>query len=787
MTDFRAECWLRQIGLEQQIKNYKDKYYSICEEHFEEKLINRLNPSKILLYLNAFPTLKLPPQPGNSSSNSESADKFKAPEVENTNSTENVSPQPKKKKKIETNTPSLRRLDGGAVLLQLPSEPPLPKVCSIQKKIQALIQNLKKDEMHGMINGASTFTLKLHEIQLMLKNQSLLSSKAFKQLSLKLYLKFPNEYRSLHKLLDAPPKSELRDVFNDSIISTERLDFFALYLTLKANTMTVKQKQCFLYIGESKIKPSMYYDIKNDHLLGIHELDKVLKPESATKAVVLILQGIFDEWKQPIAIGYLGNTSRSIRPWVDERIKSLSQIGFNVRAIVHRDLSCFSKDDSINKKKTYCINDISFLFNSFYFNFIKAGYSFDGGFIARGQHIVEYYKLDSKKLIPLTPKLTDEIINPANVKELNIKSVMEVFSMTTAAAISAYIDFKLLGVSAKSTVELINKINKLYEILNTGHLDDKSKKGFVGDQSEIDFLTEMLKTFENLSLCNLSGDVLINDSHNYVVEKFKLLIKSTLSMWDSFKHEKYEYLPIWRFTTDVVGLFFDQVQKHSKSITKPTAKEVDSIFRQTAIIHLLKNPRKEFKPICMENVLTGFQTICQGFKVLNDDYINRELASSYKICSSEYMKLEMRRKDGIIFLAGFLLKKCNEIHKCDDLEMYISRTSNDVEALSMCESIMDDVRRNICVLPSGEFIEIVEAMEISFRLFFNKEVLYVINKKMLNSLLKFMDFDVQMPCHCFPVIYVRKLYCRLRIYQTLKYNNELNKTKICSRLMINRL
>lgn len=668
-----------------------------------------------------------------------------------------------------------------------------------QKKTNEVTKNLPflgiNEKLQGMIKGASTLTLQIHAIQMRMQ-QIINSRKAYCQLSLKLYLRNPKAYTILQKPLGVSPKSELKDVFKDTIISTERGTMFPIYLSQKTNIMTVTQKQCFICIGESKIKPRIYYDIKKDRFLGIHDFDEVLKPEPATTAVVLIVQGIYDEWKLPVAVGYLGNNSPSIKPWVDKNVKSLIEIGFNVRAIVYNmDSKLFNSQYHIHyitsRKKMYCTSDVSALFKSLYYNFTKCDYYFNG-LVAKSQHIVDYYELDRKKKIRLTPKLTINDVKPTNFQELNIKSVMEVFSMPTAAAISAYTDFNILDKSANDTVLFITKMSKLFDIIIPDRLDDESKskkeKVFASEECEIFFLNEILGLFDSLKLVKPTNQSSMDETHKILMEKFKMLIRTILSLTKNLKSENFDDLPSCSFTsTKAADLFFDQVQKHSKSITKPTAKDVDLVFKQTAVIHLLKNPVKDFTPIQMHNVLTEFQIIIKGFKLIDDSYAHRDLDPiNYIISSSEYTTLDMERKDGIIFLAGFLLQKCTGVHLCDNLRNYNSRTANDVETLSMCESIMDDVQKNICVIPSAEFIEFVESMEILFRTFMNKEILC--SKKILGGLLKSLEIvHAPMPCICFPVNYVKKLYTRFRIYHTLKYNNELIRTKRNRRLIVNKL
>lgn len=648
----------------------------------------------------------------------------------------------------------------------------------------------------GVIKDASAYTIHFHAIQTLMHQLNTSTNRsACLQLALKLYLRFPKAYKHLQKALEAPKVSEFKNLFKNVEISMDMRNLFFMYLAHKAIFLTEKQKICSVSIAEIKIKPRFYYDIKKDLLVGIHDYDGALELEPASMAVVLIVQGIYCDWKQPFAVAYLADETMSIKPWVVNNIQLLIDIGYNVQAIVcqkdsHRFVIQNKEKISFRylksrKKEIFCTYDIMSLLKNFYYNFTQSDYDFDGG-IVKCQDIIKFYESDSKKELPLNPKLSDEHIHPANLQELKMQSVMDVCCITTAAAMSTYIDFGVLDKTASKTVQFIVKMSNIFDAFNAGRAHDKTRTNndFTGTKAEIRHLTELLQLIESAHMVEQTGNPSLVKMHEDLLEKINIFNNFILNV-----SEFLDDLPLQRLTAAAADIFTEQTQVHSKSITEPTARDVKTMFKQTAIIHLLKNPSKDSEAIDMPTVLSEFQAIVKVFNPISPpDYGEpRDFdESDYFIVSSEYNALELEKKNGIIFIAGFLLKKCHKFHRCSDLNLCIYTTSKNVECLSMCESIMDDVRNGICSVPNPDFIEYVESMEIVFRTFMIKKA--VGSKYILAGLLSCLEsVDAPLPCKCFPVNYLQKLYSRFRIYHTLKFNNELMKSKTYKRLVVNSL
>lgn len=84
------------------------------------------------------------------------------------------------------------------------------------------------------------------------------------------------------------------------------------------------------------LKTNVFYDIKNDKIIGFHEVDGVQSPTPAKYALVLIMKGIFVKWSQPIGYALLSKCSSdaNISIWIDKLIIKLFEIGLQIRVCV---------------------------------------------------------------------------------------------------------------------------------------------------------------------------------------------------------------------------------------------------------------------------------------------------------------------------------------------------------------------------------------------------------------------------------------------------------------------
>nr|CAH7749996.1 unnamed protein product [Callosobruchus chinensis] len=113
------------------------------------------------------------------------------------------------------------------------------------------------------------------------------------------------------------------------------------------------------------------------------------------------------------------------------------------------------------------------------------------------------YHYEKSKDYRLWPKLTDEHIYPNSFQKMKVKYASQVLSHRASVALNWFADSKILPVASKITASFSDKMNRLFDILNSSQLDNSHI--FKGSEKQINFLNEMSDLFENLKAADETG------------------------------------------------------------------------------------------------------------------------------------------------------------------------------------------------------------------------------------------------------------------------------------------
>lgn len=293
----------------------------------------------------------------------------------------------------------------------------------------------------------------------------------YKIFCLNLYYVSPQAYNLLKNTLCLPSKQTLTKMF---IPVTTKIDSHLMnVLKTKAQYMSEMDRNCTLVVDAMSLKANLFYNIKEDRIYGFHEVDGVQSPEPAKYALVAMIHGLFENYKQPVGFAFLAELENysSVTDWIDKLILELFSIGFHVRCLVsdmgldflnsakRRSVSAESPYFFIGDRKIYYIFDPPDLIKLVRNNLIKYDFHFQNN-VAKWHHILQFYEMDKLKRLKLAPKLTDSHIKPTNFERMKVKYAVQVLSATVAAGLSAYRDFGVIEDSAEGTIKLIEADRK---------------------------------------------------------------------------------------------------------------------------------------------------------------------------------------------------------------------------------------------------------------------------------------------------------------------------------------
>ena len=777
----RVEC-LELIGRVDLENKTNFAAYRICEKHFTEEDI-RQTPARKLLKKNALPSLMLPDLLSSNSRRKE--DKETQTDlslgVENGKQMENTSNESdaQTSASLPCNTSRKRKLK--AKLLQ----------CEKKMKLQETENEKHKTEkstFHHLCNKFLT-----DKLALLIKAQHGKGNQYDRDYiiyCLNLYHISPQAYRFLQSALCLPCPSTL---FKHSFVVTTEINERTLsILKMKVGKMTEAEKQCSVMIGAMSLKANLFFNIKEDKINGFHELEGTQSPKPAKNALVIMVRGIFVNWKQPVAYALISECQNydEINKWIDKILQKLFETGLIIRTFVSdlgSDLWKASKNRSvtiekpyffIDNKKIYYIFDAPHLMKNVRNNLMQYDFYF-GNSIAKYDHILDFYYEDHIKSSRLAPKLTNNHIKPTSFEKMKVCFATQLLSRSVASGICTNIDNNEMDESGRDTANFLMMMNNLFDSLNSSYLRNsvEYKRAYTGEESQKAFFKKMISFLQELKLINPTNGCEHTSSVRFI-EGFQITITSLMLLFDDLRVEGYNFLMTRRFNQDALEKIFGQIRTKNGIALKPTCRQFTSAFKHLFFCNIIKPPKggncaDDFGELLVQTAHNEVSSGAPNSEISNTD---NEDFSSVHITTSDYNQLDMPEKKTIFYICGYLLKRCLEKHNdCEALKSYVKPhpRSHNLSVESRYYRYRDYHKNTLLtflIVPSDDFVEYIKKMEETFRKSFEKKH---VNCKLAAGIYKQVkDIPFSSPCPCFPKVFLIKLFIRMRIFYTVKFNNK---------------
>lgn len=621
----------------------------------------------------------------------------------------------------------------------------------------------------------------------------------YKVFCLNLFYTSPQAYNLLSEcLLNMPSKTTLKRMYMP--INTKVNYHIMEALKTKANSMTDMERNCSLVINSMSLKANLYYNIKEDKIYGFHEIDGIQSPEPATYALVAMIHGIFINYKQPVGFALLSKckNSEDLSKWIDKLIKKLLEIGFKVRVLVSdmgSDFTSNAKERQVSIETPYFFvdsNKIFYIFNATHLiklvrnNLINYNFQFDNN-EAKWDHIIQFYEKDKTQQVRSAPKLTESHIKPNKFEKIKVKLAVQVLSATVAAGLSTCRDVGAIDSTAEGTIKLIRIMNNVFDFLNSSIRfgSTEYQHAFSGTVLQISFLKEMMNFFASLKLISPKTGKDATPRVKFL-EGFQITLKSILLLFEDLKSEGYSYIMTRRLNQDCLENLFGRVRTRNGNSTEPTSWQLVSAFRKIFFITIIKHSKQgncsdDLSDILLEgnnlypSLASDEQQSTSSEQLTKVPEVSQqgEINSNTPIAPADYNAFDFPEKNALVYTCGYLLKKCFDQHKdCSVFKSYLSEASTlntQDTTFIRYKDCCKDGGSTLLIVPQDNFVKFVEAMENKFASYFKNK--YINCKVLKNIFEEVQDISFSMPCTCFPIIYLKKLYLRMRLYYTLKYNN----------------
>lgn len=335
-----------------------------------------------------------------------------------------------------------------------------------------------------------------------------------KVLALGLYYKSRAAYIFFSRVFILPSICTLRRFIRSYKLTVGFQNAFLETLRIRAESMNRQEKLIVLTFDSMSIKTELEYRCDQDRVIGFEELGPMINratntPRIAKHALQFMIRGISTKWKQVIGYFFTGNSigSTILQTLVKDAIKNLETIGFTVVAIVcdqesshqacMKDMNVTPDNPTFNSPSgniVHVLFDIPHLIKNLRNNLRNYDIMTSEGSM-EWDVLSTLYDLEKGSTLRLARKLTDRHLNLPPFAAMRVCLATQLLSFTVATAIRAYVRFGQLPESSLTTADGVEKIDKLFDILNSTSIDETKKwrkplSVRTGDQFQ--FLTDML-------------------------------------------------------------------------------------------------------------------------------------------------------------------------------------------------------------------------------------------------------------------------------------------------------
>lgn len=583
-------------------------------------------------------------------------------------------------------------------------------------------------------------------------------SKSQRQLSLSLYYKSPTAYTFLLYSMKCslPSIRTIQSWLKVIYLRTGCHNNLSSKLAIKVHTMEEKEKICVLMFDEIALKKQLEFNEAQDFIEGYQDLASLGRTTKfANSALVFYIRGLLYSWKTPFCYYVSAGPVKSdlLKIIIIEVIKKLRHLTLNPLALVcdqasnnRRALSLLGATKvqpiiNIDGHKVCTLFDVPHLLKSHRNNFMneKLQYIVNDNAVA-WRDITETYEIDQKSGTTRTmPKITSIHVAPTTFQKMRVKYAAQIFSHTVASAIkTAAVSGQLNSRTSISTAEFIDKVNDIFDALNSRMLKDPNTKR--RPLSIYDTNTEL--TLRNALTFFSSIKVFENQrkrENMYYLSGFEWTIRSILLLWDDLKALGVKFLLTGFLNQDPVENFFSVVRNRGGYNPTPTVRQFRTATQKNINIRLQKsinssNCEDEGGDVLDMDDIQGEQEIAESeltppstvsyCDLEENQSNNEEMLEEEGAPSDEGEKLPTLEVCSNVYVAGYLANVVEKKFKCKCCAEKFTKA--DTECISKKEMFLlhKDYSRghNVQFLkrPSEEFSKIISHLLQAFNKSFMK-------------------------------------------------------------------
>ncbi|XP_059045219.1 uncharacterized protein LOC131841006 [Achroia grisella] len=529
--------------------------------------------------------------------------------------------------------------------------------------------------------------------------------------SINLYYSSQNSYELLRNMLSLPTIEKLKYwlVPKTTGLSNDLLKV----MKNKVSFMSDNEKICAVSVSSMFLKPNLYYDIRHDRIIGLHDVDGRQNIKLAKYGIIIMVQGIVEEWVQPVAYSFISGYDNfpEVSVWIDDVITTLIDIGLDVRTFVSDPRSEFlyaSESRTVTPDKPY--------------------------FLMNNRNI--FYVYDTLQLL--------------KVVRNNLKSC----------------DFYHNGdTRGNDTMNFYKMLSDLCNFLNSESLHDKA---YTNTKVQENFMEHMISLFQTLKVVRKFDGADVTENMKFI-DSFLITMNSIMQLFHDLNSIGINLLKTYRLNHNSIRNFFKKV-KQIGGKDECTAKYFKKCFVRNFVHSMLTRPLGSNK----YSSTNSLEMQRLGKELLNAEDsrgIENNFNNPLEVSTTDY-RLGLPDKNVFVYVCGYCYLKCLERHSCHKLKSYLvqCRKLADEDKSRLCSVRLQINVKDCQIFPPDNFTEFLMLLENKFKEYFESHLqINSIGQEIMKEL---RGCNFKLPCPCFPVEYLKMLFVRVRLFYTIRKNNK---------------
>ncbi|PAA60200.1 hypothetical protein BOX15_Mlig018125g3 [Macrostomum lignano] len=536
----------------------------------------------------------------------EEADNLYPPELQPFNSTDGEPPQAEEQQTMPTaNSPTNQghaEQRSNNIIAQLRSKVRRQKTTI--RQMQARIEKAKAVQS-GSSSSIAT-RLMQQKIRRDVRSRGMCWTKKDIACSIQLHHKGSSAYRLVRNKwkIPLPSSSTIRRRIRQYFVLPGICNLTIRSLQSKFDASSTNQQRiATLCFDGMSLTPSLRYQQHRDVVVGCDprtaDDSKEQLPRPVNEAIVAVLRGVFQDWKQPIAyypvFRTLGQEGFGIA--IDECLTASHMAGIKVVALVADQESTqwahlSRRADTANPflrhpvtgEPVYVIVDIPHCLKNTRNALMKNDIKFNECKLAKWQHLIQFYQNDSGPSLRLASKLTDAHFSLALGQKMKVSLAAQVLSHSVASGIRTLVHHNELSEDALQTAEFAKRLNDIFDMLNSAHLYGKGFQQPIHRDTlsaQIDRLTEAEDFVRSWRFLPLNGRA-VKPTMPFK-EGWLLSLSATKQLCTTLiRDHHFDYVCTRRFTQDHVENLFCIIRGHNGFNDRPELSSFVGALRSVA-------------------------------------------------------------------------------------------------------------------------------------------------------------------------------------------------------------